>query len=808
MTHVTRRLFSGVAALVAASTPIACGPRAGTTAPAEVGARAAPASSKSSRDCAELERTAAAWIASGRYGRAVVTVAALRGAPCDGAQRLSSLIEAKRKELGLDASVPAPGLRLALSRLRALRAAGQVAQARTSVEQLLAANSGQAFVLAEAGLIEQAGANSEPAQRYFDRAMLALGPPELEPAEERYRDFQHVAFGAQSAELWSCNARARVTDVNTLEPLFRIPLARGCRGLDAAEGALATTAGLLDPLTFAETPFAEEARAVRFGGKQLLTVADGSGSGTLSFAARSASGEVLGTASSLPVAGAGDLGVSSDPEGTWTVVSSTDSAWAFDRATSRAPLALEGPAVAVRGKKAVVNRGDYAELIELPSKRRLKRVALQGCPPAAPPSADISWAAVSRDGSTVALLRCSSISTWRWADESATVMTGDPAEIRAPGGELEPFALAGDGSLLVRASSSTLQLFDTRTGKKLRESARRATGSLTVAAAPSGALALTTAERRTFVVSERGELERELANPDRCRLGWYGRDAFLMHCERELRIVARADGRTLSSARLEQPASAVLGVPPEQVAVVRDQRTQLLQLGSGKVERELAGRVAWASPDGKLALAVVRAPDNSSSLMLQSLTTGVALAKANDGFSRAEYAPATGAVLAQGADLWYFEPPTFRATRLAERGALVRSSALSSMPTSLRFSADQRRAVVGFAAGESRVWDLATARELSGAVLDSTPGLAWSGNRGYRRSDGKHVVTLEATPSGTAFSVTTPSGFIDYLGAEPEALPDCSFGPAQFPFSVCRDAVRDEGLLGRVMEHGEWFGVQ
>jgi hypothetical protein len=595
--------------------------------------------------CNERERAIERWLASGRYGRALIAERARLGAACGGASRL---FDAKRKELGLDGSPPGSALRLQLSRLRALRAASRFDEARALVQSLLAANPGQAFVLAEAGLIEAASAKPEAAQPYFERAMLALGAPELEPPEARHRDFAHVAFGADSAELWSCNGGVRVTDVNTLEPLFRFPLAQGCGGLDVTRGALATTGGLLDLSSLTETRFGDGVRAVRFGGDQLLTVADSSGSGAPSFEARSASGERLGPALPLPAVGAGDLGVSGDPDGTWTVVSSTESAWAFDRATANAPLALDGPAVAVRGKRAVVNRRNHAELVELPSKRRLKRVPLEGCPQAGPPSTDISWVAVSRDASTVALLRCASITTWRWADEPPKALAGDSAEIRVPGGELEPFTLSADGSLLARAAASVLEVFDTRTGRKLRGVGPLPRRTLSVLAAPSGALALTTSERRTFVISESGKLEGELPNADGCRVEWFGSQAFRLQCEREPRVVSRAGGRTLAT------------VPREPKA----------------------------------------------------------------------------------------EP----------------------------------------------------------AAANAASGLAWRGNRGYRRSDGKHTVTIELSASGTAFIVTTASGFIEYLGAEPPTLPHCSFGTAQFPFSLCRDAALELGLLGQVMEHGEWLG--
>jgi hypothetical protein len=788
---------------VLAALPLACAPRVTGTPPVETNSKpVAPPPLQLASGCEAAERAVEGWIAAGRYGRALVVLSTQAVASCPGRLRLSNALDGKRRELGLSAALPSSELRLGLSRVRRLRAEGRLDQARASLQGLLASSAGQAFVLAEAGLGELAGGNAEAASGYFERAMLAFGAPELEPAGQRYGDFAHVAFGPD-AELWSCNSRLRVTDGNTLEPLFRIPLVDGCTGLDVSDrGEPVTTRGWIARSSLTEAPSRHRLRAVRFAGQALLELSEQTGADGVTFAERGPSGKLLGRSFSLPEAG-GELSVSRDPEGTWTVVSTTNAAWAFDPATSRAPLTFGGPAVAVRGKRAVVNARDHADLVELPSKRRVRRVPIRDCPKPIPPSADVSWAEISRDASTVALSRCSSITTWRWDGESPKPLGTAPDELRSSNGELEPFALSDDGSLLARASTHSLEVFETRTGNKLRGLERAAEHTLTVAAAPSGALALTTGERRTFVVSEGGNLEGELAVPSSCRPSWYGSDALLLQCGQELQRVARAGGRTLSKTRLEAAPAAVFAVPPEHVVVAREQRSQLVHLEGGKVERELAGRVSWVSPDGKLAVTSETASDGASSIGVVSLATGFALASARDKYVRAELDPVTGALLVLGSELWYFAPPAFRATRLAERPALKPPP--GTWPTALRFSADSRRAVVGFGDGGARSWELATAREPSGPV-DAVPGLVWSGNRGYRRSDGKHVVTIEAAPSGTAFSVTAVWGVIDFLGTEPAALPVCSFGVIQFPFALCRNAVLVSGLLPQLSTRGEWYG--
>jgi hypothetical protein len=789
--------------LILASLAVACGHRPAANAPPKKATPpAAGGKTIAASGCGLLESAVERLVARGSYGRALLKLRAVHTSSCAGAERLSKSIDKKRKELGLTAALPSPALRLELSKIRALRAAGHLEEARGAVERLLSASPGQAFILAEAGLVAHAHGGTAAAGPYFEQAMLALGPPELEPAAERYRDFYFLAFGAHNGELWSCNARARVTDTNTLEPLYRIPIVEGCRGLDVADGlfAVATTSGSLDPGSFAETPFPDSADAVRFSGKELLSLSERPGSDGL-FGMRSLSGEPIGPLVPVPELGGVYLAVTADPEGSWAVGSSLDAAWALQRGSTRAPLALGGPAVAVRGAKAVVIRDDRAELIELPSKRRVRSVPLEGCPPSLPPTSNLRWALVSRDGATVALLRCSSITIWRWAEATAKALTGDPGQMRSGGGELEPFALSPDGSLVVRASSGMLEVFDTRTGRELRKAEPPSSPRVEVTAAPSGALALTTGDR-TFVLSEAGTLEGEVSVTRSCRAPeWYGSEALLLRCERDLLHVSRSGGRVLSQTRLQSPANRVFAVPPERVVVARAKGSQVLHLGSGKVELELPGSVDWVSPDGKLAVASELASDGTSTLALLSLSAGTALSKARDRFVIA--VSAAGGALVLGRELWYFAAPAFRATRLAEEKSLVSSPRVR--PTSLRFSADQRAAVVGFENGSIRRFELATKRELSGPV-DTATGLVWSGNRGYRRSDGKHVVTIESAPSGEAFSVTTTSGAIEFLGEEPAALPFCSFGVAQFPFVLCRSAVLGSELLRELSSRGEWYG--
>jgi len=794
------RRFRAVGLVAVSGVLFGCGPRATGAPPAATPAEPAATGAVGSSECDAATRTVDGWIASGRYGRALVAVRALEASSCTRAARLAAKLADERQRLGLVAAIPEPALWLELSRVRALRAGGQLDQARAGVQGLLAKSAGSGFVLAEAGLVEHAGGKPEAAQSLFERAMLAFGAPVLEPAEERYRDFAHVAFGA-GAELWSCNLRLRVTDGNTLEPLLSAPLAEGCAGLDVSDGGkVATTRGGVEWGSFAEAAFSPELSSVRFSSSALLGISESAGGA--SFVERGPSGEQTSRALSLPES-TGGLAISRDPEGSWTVVTSTTEAWAFDASQPGAPLALGGPAVAVRGKKAVVNLRNHAELIELPSRRRVRRVPIRDCPSATPPSADVSWAVVSRDASTVALSRCSSITTWRWDGAAPKPLATPPEELRATSGEVEPFALSRDGSLLARTSTHSLEVFDTRSGNQLRGVERAGAPTLTVVAAPSGALALTTGERRTFVVSESGALEGEVPVPGGCRPSWYGSDALMLQCGRDLARVARSGGRTVSKIALKSAANAVFALPPERAVVVRDQRSELVHLESGEVERELAGRVAWVSPDGKLGIAVEAASDGSSSFAVVSLSTGAVLAKESDRFVRAELETATGALLVLGAELWYFAPPAFRGKRLAERQALKPPP--GTWPTTLRFSADQRLAVIGFGDGSTRSFELATARAQP-APVDAAAGLVWSGNRGYRRSDGKHVVSIEASPSGSAFSVTATSGGVEFLGAAPAALPVCRFGIAEFPFELCRDAVLATGLLKQLQTHGEWYG--
>ncbi len=808
MTRLARPRFPAAAAAVLTGMALACGPRATATSPVAatsskpvVVARRAVAP-----ECKVAERAVEGWLASGRYGRALVALRALRAASCPGADRLSSALDEKRKVLGLSAALPAPALRRQLSGVRALRAAGRAEEAQSAVDRLLAANPGRAFVLAEAGLVARSRGQMQAAEPYFEQALLAFGAPELEPAAERFVDFHRLTFGADNSELWSCLARGRVTDANTLEPLFRFPLAGGCHGLDIAEGGVATstTASSLDPTTFSETPYPENLRAVRLVDRLLLFVQDRAGSDQLSFGVRAPSGEAVGPLLSLPGAGGAEVAITSDPDGQWTVVSTVDSAWAFDRSTRRAPLALGGPAVAVRDKKAVVNLGDRGALVELPSKHRIRSVPLEGCPASLPPSADISWAAVSRDASTVALLRCSSITVWRWGGVTAQPLATDPGELRMGGGDVEPFALSGDGGLVVRAPPGTLELFDTGTGQLLRRMESPSSHTLTVSAAPSGALALMTSERRVFVVSESGKLEGEVPVRGDCRAAkWYDDDSLLLTCGSHLIRASRAGGRILSKVKLKLPLEGAFAVSPGHAVAAHGERSQLVALESGKIERELSGRVAWVSPDGKLAVSTKLASDGSSTLGVVSLATGATLASAADDFRLAAVDPVTGALLVLGTNLWYFAPREPHPKRLAERQAL--RSAPGAWPKVLRFSTDRRNAVVGFDDGSSRVWELSTGRASPGPS-DAVRGLVWYGDRGYRRSDGKQVVTIEPAPSGEAFSVVTAPGAIEFLGAEPADLPICSFGVAQFPFELCRDAVTVPGLLRQWMTNGEWYG--